>query len=106
VFWAEYQDQFPILARMTARLFPSAACSSDVERLFSISDNFCSPDRSTLSTKSIERLTMLYYWLKDDYFEKMINEIANERFVTIISVDESNEIVLVTVGKYEICSTF
>jgi hypothetical protein len=52
VFWAQHKDQLCILARIADRLLHSAT-------LFSISGKICSPNRSALTTKSIERLTIL-----------------------------------------------
>ena len=66
-FWGRHGDKFPILARIAAILLPISACSADVERLFSISGKICSPQRSSMSGQSIDALTTLHYWLKEDY---------------------------------------
>lgn len=73
-FWGSHGSMFPILSRIAARILPTAACSTDAERLFSISGKICSPDRSALGSKMIDMLTVMYYWLTDDFLQMCMNE--------------------------------
>jgi hypothetical protein len=89
-FWGMHGDRFPILARIAAILLPISACSADVERLFSISGNICSPQRSSLSGKSIDTLTTLHYWLKEEYeytSRKDRSRMAKDKRFTTLQVD-------------------
>ena len=59
--------QIPIFARIASEVLPVPTVSGDVERLFSISDKVCFPDRSCLSGDSVKMLTAVYYWLKEEH---------------------------------------
>jgi hypothetical protein len=68
-FWGNNASKFPILSRITARVLPTAACSTDAERLFSIAGKICSPDRASLGSRMIDILTVMFYWLSDDFLQ-------------------------------------
>ena len=66
-FYAIHGLQIPIFARISSEVLPVSTVSGDVERIFSISGKVCSRDRSCLSGDSVNMLTSLYYWLKEEH---------------------------------------
>ena len=59
--------QIPIFAHISSEILPVSTVSGDVERFFSISGKVCSQVRSRLSGDSVNMLTSLYYWLKEEH---------------------------------------
>ena len=61
-FWADSQSVLPILSRIAARILPTMASSTDVERMFSCSGRVNSPERASLTRDHINMLTIMRFW--------------------------------------------
>lgn len=64
-FWGRIESSHPILSRIAARVLPTRACSTDVERFFSTSGLVCSPLRSRLSEVNVDKLTTMNWILSN-----------------------------------------
>jgi hypothetical protein len=67
VFWTAWGDKLPILFRIARRILASPACSTDVERLFSVTGFICSPLRAGLAPRVVNTLATMNLWLKEDH---------------------------------------
>ncbi len=66
-FWLLHAIMFPILALIARRIMAGNACSSDVERLFSRAGIIFSPLRSNLKPVTLQQLTSLHYWYRNEH---------------------------------------
>ena len=69
-FWADVEDELPIMARITARVLPTAACSTDTERFFKVTKAVCSDHRSSLSPDTVNMCASMHEWLTEKYLFK------------------------------------
>ena len=73
-FWTKYHKEMPILCRMVRRMFPArACCSTDVERLFSLTGRICFPLRNRLLPSiMVNILACMSIWRREkfEYFNR------------------------------------
>ena len=87
VFWSKRFQSMPILFGIVRILLPARACSTNVERLFSLTGRICLPLRSSLSSDMVNRLACLNLWLRDHYkyesTKAATTKLSSKRFVSI-----------------------
>ena len=66
-FWSVIQVWYPIWARIAARILPTMAASTDVERFFKVMKGVCTDNRASLSPKMVGVLACLLTWLVDEF---------------------------------------
>jgi hypothetical protein len=66
-FWADHEDELPLMSRFAARILPSAACSTDSERFFKVTKAVCSDHRASLAGDTINMCASMHEWLTDKY---------------------------------------
>jgi hypothetical protein len=78
-FWYDHTELLPCLAYLASRILSAPACSSDVERLFSVSGQICTQKRTSLSPVMVNMLSSLHVWLRDteeyDTYKRVRREI-------------------------------
>jgi len=78
-FWPDHAGRLPALAMLAARNLSAAACSSEVERLFSVSGQITTQKRSSLSSNTVKMLSSLHVWLRDDQTYDSYRRISRAR---------------------------
>jgi hypothetical protein len=66
-FWSDNHYSLPILFRIARRILPARPCSTDVERLFSLTGRICAPNRLNMSGHLINKQACLNLWLRSKY---------------------------------------
>lgn len=66
-FWSVVQGRYPIWARIAARILPTMAASTDVERFFKVMKGVCTDNRASLSPKMVGVLACLLTWLVEEF---------------------------------------
>ena len=84
-FWADSQSVLPILSRIAARILPTMASSTDVERMFSCTGRVNSPERARLSGEHINMLTIMRFWYTHQSRSKTKLDQASENTVSVAS---------------------
>ena len=81
------QIRHPIWARIAARILPTMAASTDVERFFKVIKGVSTDDRLSLSTDILDILACLNMWLTDlyEYGDSRHSKVASERKLRINS---------------------
>jgi len=78
-FWYDHTESLPCLAYLASRILSAPACSSDVERLFSVSGQICTQKRTSLSPLMVNILSSLHVWLREteeyDTYKRLRREI-------------------------------
>jgi hypothetical protein len=65
-FWFANHAQMKILFRIVLRVFPISPCSTDVERLFSVTGFICADHRGNLKPTTVNMLASMNSWLRDE----------------------------------------
>lgn len=88
-FWSTHHSSLPILFSIIKRILPARPCSTDVERLFSLTGHICSPLRARLSPEMVNKQACLNMWLRDHYgiFNSTRVKARNLAFVKFVTIN-------------------
>lgn len=94
-FWTKYNKEMPILCRMVRRIFPARACSTDVERLFSLTGRICSPLRNRLLPSMVNILACMNIWLREkfEYFNRTAQRYSQANVSKFVAINVNLELI-------------
>jgi hypothetical protein len=95
-FLTKYHKEMPILCRMVRRIFPArACCSTDVERLFSLTGRICFPLHNRLLPRMVNILACMSIWLREkfEYFNRTAQRYSQATVSKFVAINVNLELI-------------